>query len=192
MDKKEMQNIGETIVKGKGKGSRPNRSDQMKPQTNPGDNKKYIQHTMEVARLEHIDLKNAELVDQRILKYFSICESNDMKPSVAGLALALGVERTTLWKIRTKQTGGYPSEVINSIKRAVQIINAMMEDYMQNGKINPVSGIFLMKNNMDYSDKQEVVVTPNNPLGTAESPEKLEERYRESVVIDTDGNDLDE
>ena len=192
MDKKEMQNIGETIVKGKGKGSRPNRSDQMKPQTNPGDNKKYIQHTMEVARLEHIDLKNAELVDQRILKYFSICESNDMKPSVAGLALALGVERTTLWKIRTKQTGGYPSDVINSIKRAVQIINAMMEDYMQNGKINPVSGIFLMKNNMDYSDKQEVVVTPNNPLGTAESPEKLEERYRESVVIDTDGNDLDE
>ncbi|MBQ4238631.1 MAG: hypothetical protein II698_04915 [Ruminococcus sp.] len=192
MDKKEMQNIGETIVKGKGKGSRPNRSDQMKPQTDPGDNKKYIQHTMEVARLEHIDLKNAELVDQRILKYFSICESNDMKPSVAGLALALGVERTTLWKIRTKQTGGYPSDVINSIKRAVQIINAMMEDYMQNGKINPVSGIFLMKNNMDYSDKQEVVVTPNNPLGTAESPEKLEERYRESVVIDTDGNDLDE
>lgn len=192
MDKKEMQNIGETIVKGKGKGSRPNRSDQMKPQTDPGDNKKYIQHTMEVARFEHIDLKNAELVDQRILKYFSICESNDMKPSVAGLALALGVERTTLWKIRTKQTRGYPSEVINSIKRAVQIINAMMEDYMQNGKINPVSGIFLMKNNMDYSDKQEVVVTPNNPLGTAESPEKLEERYRESVVIDTDGNDLDE
>lgn len=192
MDKKEMQNIGETIVKGKGKGSRPNRSDQMKPQTDPGDNKKYIQHTMEVARLEHIDLKNAELVDQRILKYFSICESNDMKPSVAGLSLALGVERTTLWKIRTKQTGGYPSDVINSIKRAVQIINAMMEDYMQNGKINPVSGIFLMKNNMDYSDKQEVVVTPNNPLGTAESPEKLEERYRESVVIDTDGNDLDE
>ena len=115
-----------------------------------------------------------------------------MKPSVAGLALALGVERTTLWKIRMKQTGGYPSDVINSIKRAVQIINAMMEDYMQNGKINPVSGIFLMKNNMDYSDKQEVVVTPNNPLGTAESPEKLEERYRESVVIDTDGNDLDE
>lgn len=192
MDKKEMQNIGETIVKGKGKGSRPNRSDQMKPQTDPGDNKKYIQHTMEVARLEHIDLKNAELVNQRILKYFSICESNDMKPSVAGLALALGVERTTLWKIRTEQTGGYPSEVINSIKRAVQIINAMMEDYMQNGKINPVSGIFLMKNNMDYSDKQEVVVTPNNPLGTAESPEKLEERYRESVVIDTDGHDLDE
>ena len=192
MDEKEMQNIGENIVKGKGKGSRPNRSDQMKPQTDPGDNKKYIQHTMEVAQLEHIDLKNAELVDQRILKYFSICELNDMKPSVAGLALALGVERTTLWKIRTQQTGGYPSEVINSIKRAVQIINAMMEDYMQNGKINPVSGIFLMKNNMDYSDKQEVVVTPNNPLGTAESPEKLEERYRESVVIDTDGHDLDE
>lgn len=192
MEQKDMKNIGETIVKGKGKGNRPKKSDQMKPQTEPGDNKKYIQHTMEVAKLDHIDLKNVDLVDQRILKYFSICELNDMKPSVAGLALALGVERTTLWKIRTKQTGGCPSEVINSIKRAVQIINAMMEDYMQNGKINPVSGIFLMKNNMDYTDKQEVVVTPNNPMGDTESPERLEERYRESVVIDTDGQDVDE
>ena len=40
-------------------------------------------------------------------------------------------------------------------------LTAQMEDYMQNGKINPVSGIFLMKNNMGYQDKQEVVVTPN-------------------------------
>ncbi len=192
MEQKDMKNIGETIVKGKGKGNRPKKSDQMKPQTEPGDNQKYIQHTMEVAKLDRIDLKNVDLVDQRILDYFSICELNDMKPSVAGLALSLGVERTTLWKIRTKQTGGYPSEVINSIKRAVQIINAMMEDYMQNGKINPVSGIFLMKNNMDYTDKQEVVVTPSNPMGGTESPERLEERYRESVVIDTDGQDIDE
>ena len=43
----------------------------------------------------------------------------------------------------------------------MEALTAQMEDYMQNGKINPVSGIFLMKNNMGYQDKQEVVVTPN-------------------------------
>lgn len=32
---------------------------------------------------------------------------------------------------------------------------------MQNGKINPVSGIFLGKNNFGYQDKQEMVLTPN-------------------------------
>ena len=37
----------------------------------------------------------------------------------------------------------------------------MWENYMQNGKINPVSGIFLGKNNFGYQDKQEMVLTPN-------------------------------
>ena len=52
-----------------------------------------------------------------------------------------------------------------------------MVDYMQNGRINPVSGIFLMKNNFGYQDKQEVVVTPKNPLGDAETPQALADRY---------------
>lgn len=189
MEQKEMQNIGETVVKEKGK--RSSRPDQQ-PQTEPGDNTKYVRHTMEIAALDRIDLKKADQVEQRVMRYFSICEDNDMKPSVAGLALALGIERTTLWKIRTKQEGSYPAEVINTLKRAVQIINAMMEDYMQNGKINPVSGIFLMKNNMDYTDKQEVVVTPNNPYGETADVKELEEKYRNSVPIDVDGAEVDE
>ena len=189
MEQNEIQEIGETVVKGKGKRSpRPGQQ----PQTEPGDNTRYVRHSMAIANLERIDLKSAEQVKDRTTKYFSICELNDMKPSVAGLALALGIERTTLWKIRTKQEGGYPAEVINTLKRAVQIINAMMEDYMQNGKINPVSGIFLMKNNMDYTDKQEVVVTPNNPMGDTTDVRQLEEKYRDSVVVDVDAIDADD
>lgn len=53
---------------------------------------------------------------------------------------------------------------------------------MQTGKINPVSGIFLMKNNFGYADKQEVVLTPNNPLGDQTTNEELEQRYLESVA----------
>lgn len=188
MEQNKIQNIGETVVKGKSKRSpRPNQQ----PQTEPGVNTKYVRHSMEIANLEQIDLKNVEQVKDRTMKYFSICENNDMKPSVAGLALALGIDRRTLWKIRTEQTG-YSSDVIDTLKRAVQIINAMMEDYMQNGKINPVSGIFLMKNNMDYTDKQEVVVTPNNPLGDQTDMRQLEEKYRNSVVIDVEGEDVTE
>ena len=40
----------------------------------------------------------------------------------------------------------------DTIKRARDLINAQMEDFMQNGKINPVAGIFLMKNNMNYTE----------------------------------------
>ncbi len=61
-----------------------------------------------------------------------------------------------------------------------------MTDYMQNGKINPVSGIFLMKNHFGYTDKQEVVVTPNNPLGEKQETEEIKQRYLDNVVVDED------
>ena len=62
----------------------------------------------------------------------------------------------------------------------------MLENWMQNGKVNPVVGIFLSKNNFGYADKSEVVVTPNNPLGDAESRESIEAKYREAIAAPDD------
>ena len=75
-----------------------------------------------------------------------------------------------------------PAESRNLIKKAYQLLNAQMESYMQNGKINPVAGIFLMKNNMGYADKQEVVLTPNQQLGEQVPAEDLEKKYLEDVA----------
>ena len=79
---------------------------------------------------------------------------------------------------------GKNTEVADTLKKAMKVLDLQMVDYMQNGKINPVSGIFLMKNNFGYADKQEVVLTPNNPLGDTKDTKELEERYIESVVVD--------
>lgn len=67
------------------------------------------------------------------------------------------------------------------VQRIRNILEEMMEDYMLNGKINPVSGIFLMKNNFDYQDKAEVVLTPNTPLGEEVPPEVLCQKYLDDV-----------
>ena len=53
----------------------------------------------------------------------------------------------------------------------------MWENYMQNGKINPVSGIFLGKNNFGYQDKTEYVVTPNTNPDSDYSTEDIRKRY---------------
>ena len=50
---------------------------------------------------------------------------------------------------------------------------------MQNGKINPVSGIFLGKNNFGYQDKQEHVITPNTTEVEAVDPLVIEAKYAE-------------
>lgn len=186
MEQKDMQNVGEVVVKSK----RPKKSAQMQPQTEPGDNAKYIRHSLRLAELPKISMQDADAVKERVYTYFKICEDDDMKPSVAGLAVALDYDRRRLWEIRAGKREGNP-EVTDTIKKAMQLLDLQMVDYMQNGKINPVSGIFLMKNNFGYADKQEVVVTPQSPLGAEPNVEELEEKYRASVPIETDGEEIE-
>lgn len=179
MNDKELADIGKQVTKRK----RPDLSEKHAVQVEPGDNRKYILHSMRLYELPKCNLKSVEEVAQRITDYFSICAEDDMKPSVAGLALAMDITKEYLWEIRVGRKGKNP-EVANTIKKAMQLLDLQMVDYMQNGKINPVSGIFLMKNNFGYADKQEVVLTPNNPLGDTKDTKELEERYIESVVED--------
>ena len=53
----------------------------------------------------------------------------------------------------------------------------MWENYMNSGKINPVSGIFLGKNNFGYQDKTEYVLTPNTNSDNDYSADEIRERY---------------
>jgi hypothetical protein len=150
-------------------------------QTMPGDNAKYTAHNLMLYRLKPVSFESAEEIDERIETYFDICQQNDMKPSVAGFSLALGVDRRRLWEIITGKVVK-PDAVTDSLKRAYLILNAQMEDYMQNGKINPVSGIFLMKNSFQYQDKQEIQVSANQ--GDAESPDQLAAKYADAIPAD--------
>ena len=52
------------------------------------------------------------------------------------------------------------------------------------GKINPVVYIFRAKNYFGMKDQQEVVLTPNQPLGDAPDQKQLEERIAGSVVVE--------
>jgi hypothetical protein len=58
------------------------------------------------------------------------------------------------------------------------MMEEMWEHYMMNGKINPVSGIFLGKNNYGYADKQEYVLTPNQQSNIIDAA-TIEAKYAE-------------
>lgn len=164
------------------------------PDLEPGDNTKYINHSVTIMKWEKPDMDSLDEVQKRCFDYFSLCAENDMKPTFAGLALAFGIDRRTLWKWCNDAPDGrkLSNSVRDTIKKARDLINAQMEDFMQNGKINPVAGIFLMKNNMGYTDQQEVVLKPNNPLGERKDPEELRRKYLEDVgatIIDAESGD---
>lgn len=117
----------------------------------------------------------------------------DTKPTVAGLGLALnGMDRRRLWEIKTgnktTSTPNLPCEVEDAIKKAYKIMENLWENYMQNGKVNPVAGIFLGKNNYGYQDKTEYVVTPNTRSENDYDADDIRRRYLPEATI-VDSND---
>ena len=148
-----------------------------------GDNTKYVMLGMELFNLPAIDLKDPEQVWDRLNEFFQIHAKADMKPTVSGMGMALGLDRRRLWEIKTgnygtqKALADLPTSTKDSIKRAYEYMEILWENYMQNGKINPVSGIFLGKNNFGYQDKTEYVVTPNVHNDSDYDAEDIRKRY---------------
>lgn len=145
-----------------------------------GDNNKYTTFALAIMQLRPINLANADDVQQRVLEYFQLCADYDMKPGIAAVALALGTDRRRLWEIYTDQEKQLliPQECKAIIKRVYNSLDFLWESYMQNGKINPVTGIFLGKNNFGYKDQQEYVLTPNQQNGDTD-PATIAAKYDE-------------
>ena len=175
--------VKEVVESAKKKPRGKNIGETLAPVTEPGDNQKYINVSMQLFNLPSIDLKNPEQVQARLNEYFKIQYDADLKPTVAGMAMALGVDRRRLWEIRSgnyhtsKSLTDLPTLTTDYIKKAYDFMENLWENYMQNGKINPVSGIFLGKNNFGYQDKTEYVVTPNVQNDSDYNKEDIMARY---------------
>ena len=160
-----------------------------------GDNTKYVMLGARLFNLPPIDLKDPEQVKDRLNEFFQIHAEADMKPTVSGMGMALGLDRRRLWEIKTgAKMGGtaeynLPTMTLDSIKKAYNYMEILWENYMQNGKINPVSGIFLGKNNFGYQDKTEYVLTPNTNNDSDFSAEDIKKRY---LTASSDSSDYDD
>ena len=94
---------------------------------------------------------------------------------MAGLAVAFHTVRKTLLRWLSGEAYKNATKSRELLTTAYAILNAQMEIYMQNGKINPVAAIFLMKNNFGYEDKSEQVITPK--MQEISSPEEIQKKY---------------
>lgn len=167
------------IAKPKRKRNRPDLANFGQEYIEPGDNSRYLRNAMVAWDLPPIDISDAKQVEHRIQEYFEFCINQDAKPSVPGMGLWLGVDATTIRKWRA---GDYRSTThLPVIKKAMFVLESLWNDWMQSGKINPASGIFIGKNMFGYKDTQDVVVTPNNPLDNGASPTEIADKYRDAL-----------
>lgn len=178
MNKPEREVAEQAVAK---KRNRPDLANFGAENVTPGQNARYLRMSRMCDDLPPIDISDPEQVAQRIRDYNDFCEAGDKKPSFVGLARWLGVSRDTLnsWK-----RGEYRSSTHSDlIEKEVMKYEDLWVDYMQNGLVNPASGIFLGKNMFGYKDVQDITVTPNSPLGDTPDQKQLEERVAD-VVID--------
>ena len=190
--KTDLVETGEQIAKKKPRGLSKEMADGKWLQAEPGDNTKIVMTNMKFFDMPKVDLQNPDAVRERLVEYFQIYGEADLKPTVAGMAMCLGVDRRRLWEIKTGSLVGgqgklnLPPETLDLIKKAYELLEMSMENYANAGKINPVMAIFMLKNHWGYTDKQEWVVTPNQQQASDYDADDIRKRYLSDSVVDVD------
>lgn len=170
-----LEEVGEEVVKVKRHRNRPDLANFGQEYVEPGDNARFLRHALVSLSLPPIDISDPVQVENRIYEYFNYCIENDRKPNIKGLGNWIGVGRDT---VNHWMRGEFRAETHTPIiRKAVDVLEEIWIDYMQNGKANPASLIFLGKNMFGYKDVQDVVITPNNPLGEVKSADEIAEQY---------------
>lgn len=143
---------------------------------NAVDNIMVLGGSLALAYSKPIDNTNAQQVRQRVREYFEICLHENLVPNIASLCLALHIDRVYFTRIINGNYAKFSEECIEEYRQAKRMLDSIMETHMLNGSVNPVSGIFLMKN-MGYSDKQEVEIAPPSQLNQQQSADSIRKKY---------------
>lgn len=119
-----------------------------------------------------------EELEKRIDEYFQFCQRTGNRPGIESLCFSLHISRTTLfnWNAGLGCTE-HRKELIN---RAKSFVACFMEQAMTRGKISPPSGIFLMKNWLNYKDTVsfENVVDLTHNEGQQLTREEIAAKFR--------------
>lgn len=145
----------------------------------PGELSITTQQYLDLAHWDGIDIHNAEEIAQRCDDYFKYCISNDRRPIVQGLCLALGTNRQSLvnWENEDSTRG-------QVIRTAKQIIRTLLEDWTVSGKISPPCGIFMLKNYAGLRDDHTIEVLQPADYSNRMSPEQIRQAIDEDIPVD--------
>lgn len=141
-------------------------------------------HIFKIARIHKPDLESVGSVNRCLEDYFAIVSADKVKPSVCGIAMALGISRTKLIDYASGKTHIATAETMRQALQCLEMFDEMSLRDSTNAKSNPVALMFLMKNNHGYTDKSEVVHSENN---MELSDKELQKKYAKEIeIIDAD------
>lgn len=150
------------------------------PELEEGYNTKHIRFMMAIMPTEPLDHNDVAEMERRFNRYLNLCAEWDMKVGNQAAYAAIGISKDNVydWTVRSS-TNPARSDFVKKVQRICALYR---ESLMQDGKVNPVTGIFWQKNYDGMRDQQEVVLTPNtSPLGEQKDTEALKQKYLENT-----------
>lgn len=141
-------------------------------------------------------VKSDEELAKRIDDYFCRCAQHGQVPTVEEMSLSTGYSISTVMDWEIGRNKGFSPKTSMIIKKAKGYLQTFDAKLVIAGKMNFLAYCFRAKNYYGMKDQQEVMLTPNNPLGEATSPEELRRKYLEDVygadadkIIDAEANE---
>lgn len=124
-------------------------------------------------------VRNDDELEQRLASFFVECARTNQIPTVEKMCLCTGWARDTIIGWRDGSTGGFSSRSSSIVKKAWNYLSSFDAEMVLENKVNPVAYIFRAKNYYGMVDKQEHVLTPNDPLGDATDAATIAAKYQQ-------------
>ena len=150
-------------------------------QAEPGEIARLVANAYARFKMPRCNMKDPIAVAERYDEYIQHCIDTDTKPDVSGLANAYGYDRSWLLQMKNGDVKNIPEESVITLKRVWSMLEDLMAQYMEDGKIIPVVGIFLLKNNHGFKDQTEQVIVRKDPYDTG-NPEEIARKYLSGVA----------
>lgn len=137
-------------------------------------NRGVISHIRKVSAIPKPSVQFPSTIEKACETYFDICEKDGIKPSVAGLSVALGVSEDILLQwVR----GEVSIESADVIKRYFSFIQVFDETALKDNQSNAVGSIFMGKQHYGYKDVVEHKIVDERE----KSNEEIEAIYRKRL-----------
>lgn len=165
-------------------GSKPSDKSPIIQDHNPdlpeGYNTRRIRFMQAILPTEPLDRDDVEEMERRFAFYLEMCAQWDMKVGNMAAYAAIGIDKADAYEWSNRNLGNPARTAF--IKKVQKVCAMYREGLMEDGKVNPVTGIFWQKNYDGMKDQQEVVLTPNtDPLGERGDAESLRQKYLENT-----------
>lgn len=152
------------------------------PDNVPEGNQRRIEFLLVISKLPKISTSDLPALRKRFYDYLDLCVKYNMKVGNMAAYAAMGVDRDTVncWESGKRRSSQKEyQEFAREIKRVCGMYREML---MQDGAINPVTGLFWQKNYDGLQDQQEIITATKDPLGENMSRKEIEDRFSADFV----------